>query len=111
MNGQGFNELVYTIDRLLSEKNKVQAVKVYRIHTGVGLKQAKDAVDHFERTGDLKLPTSQPESSGLPLEESALAEIKALIAAGRKIEAVKRYREKANVGLKEAKEAIDQLSS
>jgi ribosomal protein L7/L12 len=39
----------------------------------------------------------------------ALAEIGALIARGRKIEAIKTYRETFGVGLKEAKEAVEAL--
>lgn len=37
------------------------------------------------------------------------AELRALLAAGKTVEAIKRYRETHGVGLKEAKDAIDAL--
>lgn len=43
--------------------------------------------------------------SGQPLDD----EIKALILEGKKIKAIKRYREVTGVGLKEAKDYIDKL--
>ncbi|SRR6266498_3055346 len=36
------------IDALLREGRKIQAIKVYREVTGVGLKEAKDAVDNLD---------------------------------------------------------------
>ncbi|MBI1366058.1 MAG: hypothetical protein GC153_08905 [Alphaproteobacteria bacterium] len=33
------------IDRLLSERKKIEAIKVFREATGLGLKQSKDAVE------------------------------------------------------------------
>jgi hypothetical protein len=43
------------------------------------------------------------------LTEEALAEVAALIETGRKIEAIKLVREATGMGLKEAKEAVDDL--
>jgi ribosomal protein L7/L12 len=37
------------ITAFLRLRNKVEAIKVYREHTGVGLKEAKDAVDAIEK--------------------------------------------------------------
>lgn len=34
----------------LRKGNKIEAIKAYREHTGVGLKEGKDAVDALERT-------------------------------------------------------------
>lgn len=33
----------------LRQGNKIEAIKVYRQHTGTGLKEAKDAIDALER--------------------------------------------------------------
>ena len=35
--------------RYIQEGKKINAIKVYREHTGVGLKEAKDAVDQLEK--------------------------------------------------------------
>jgi ribosomal protein L7/L12 len=37
------------IQSLLMQGNKIEAIKVYRERSGVGLKEAKDAIDALER--------------------------------------------------------------
>lgn len=44
---------------------------------------------------------------GIETPDDGLAEVRKLIAAGRKIEAIKRYREITGAGLAEAKSAVD----
>ena len=39
------------IRQLLQDGHKIQAIKVYRELTGVGLKEAKDAVEEMQRQG------------------------------------------------------------
>ncbi len=46
-----------------------------------------------------------------PLSDEQWAQIKAALNGGRKIEAIKLYREATGVGLKEAKDAIDALDA
>jgi len=93
------------IRELLAQSQKIAAVKLYRELTGVGLKEAKDAVEIIER--------GQPVREAVPLQfdiqNSALLEeqIKQLLVRRQKIQAVKLYREVHNCGLKEAKDAVD----
>ncbi|QDV35665.1 ribosomal protein L7/L12 [Tautonia plasticadhaerens] len=87
---------------LLDQGSKIEAIKVYRERTGAGLKEAKDAVEAFER-GD---PGLMPGGIEGPLE----GELLDLLRNGRKIEAIKRYREATGVGLKEAKDAVEALA-
>ncbi len=42
-------ELTETVQSHLRQGRKIEAIKIYREHTGVGLKEAKDAVDAIER--------------------------------------------------------------
>ena len=44
-----------------------------------------------------------------PRGQGSQADVERLVSAGRKIEAIKLYREIHKVGLKEAKEAVDKL--
>ncbi len=37
------------MEELLRQGKKIEAIKIYREQTGVGLKEAKDAVDDMER--------------------------------------------------------------
>lgn len=94
----------HQIKGLLAKGQKVAAVKLYRELTGVGLKEAKDAVEAVEVGAPIKFPV--PAQVGEP---DAFLEnrIKRLLSERKKIEAVKIYREAYNCGLKEAKDAVD----
>ena len=92
------------IRTLAARGDKIEAIKRYRERTGVGLKEAKDFVEALPATGAVKLPVSPPHPA------PDLAEVHALALAGNKIEAIKRYRERTGVGLKEAKDYVDSLS-
>src|SRR5262245_11232038 len=83
----------------------IGAIKLYREQTGVGLKQAKDAVEAFERGERLRLPASLPDGV------AAQGELLALLKAGQKIEAIKLYRDQTGAGLKEAKDAVEDLAA
>lgn len=47
------------IAELLLQNKKIEAIKLYREQTGLGLKEAKDAVEAIEATGQPTLPASQ----------------------------------------------------
>lgn len=110
------------IVQLLTRKQKIAAIKRYREMTGVGLAEAKAAVEQMER----ELLVGQPLSMSMaaqPMigmagnvddqEEGAalvfLAEVRQLALSGNKIAAIKLYREKTGVGLKEAKDVVDRM--
>jgi ribosomal protein L7/L12 len=100
---------------------KINAIKIYREATNLGLKEAKDIVDEIERNIKLGLPADFPESSPSSFGDSSLsvsdlmsdgdwrAQVEAEIRANRKINAIKLYRESTNVGLKEAKDAVEEM--
>ncbi|GCE17917.1 ribosomal protein L7/L12 [Dictyobacter kobayashii] len=89
----------------LTYKDKIFAIKAYRQHTGVGLKEAKHAVDAIER----ELKGSYRISDQINTDQINTEELQTMILAGQKILAIKYYREKTGVGLKEAKDAVDWL--
>jgi ribosomal protein L7/L12 len=93
--------LVRQVRTLVAEGRKIEAIKVYRGETGVGLKEAKDAVEAIERGQ----PFPSPEKVDVPFER----ELVTLLGEGKKIEAIKRYRERTGAGLKEAKDAVEAL--
>ena len=92
------SELVSLLDR----GQKIEAIKLYRERTGAGLKEAKDAVEAIER-GQAPAPTG--------LDEALERELVGLLQQGQKIEAIKIYRERTGVGLKEAKDAVEALAA
>ena len=92
------------VQDLLRQRRKIDAIKLYKEQTGVGLKEAKDAVDELERgwAGQFA-PVAQTLRSAADAHEDILA----LVREGQKIQAIKLYREQTGVGLKAAKEVID----
>ena len=90
------------IRELLASGNKIAAIKRYREETGVGLAEAKAAVESLEAGGSFT-ERVQPEDSDLTQQ------IVTLLGKGEKIEAVKMYRDRIRVGLKEAKEAVERI--
>lgn len=85
--------------------NNIAAIKLCREATGMGLAEAKDFVERLETSPDAQLATAP--------EAGALAPFADLLFAGRKIDAIKLYREqvKPGAGLKESKEAVEQLEA
>ncbi|MDF3302990.1 ribosomal protein L7/L12 [Streptomyces tropicalis] len=61
-------------------------------------------LERIERKLDLVL-----EHLGLRLEVPRVDEVQGLVREGKRIEAIKVYREATGAGLKEAKEAVDRL--
>jgi ribosomal protein L7/L12 len=94
------------IKELVTKGNKIAAVKLYREITGAGLKESKDAVESIERGVPIQIPS--PAQTGDP-DPFLEIQIKRLLAERKKIEAVKAYREAYNCGLKEAKDAVDDI--
>jgi ribosomal protein L7/L12 len=86
---------------MLAEGRRIEAIKVYREHTGAGLKDAKDAVEAIEQARPIGLPTG---ASGA-VDETFLD----LLRAGSTINAIKRYREVTGASLKDAKDAVVRL--
>lgn len=89
-------------EELLRAGKKIEAIKRYRELTGLGLKEAKDAVEAMESGRSSSLP---PKSA--LLRQVHDSEIEAQIRSGHMIDAIKLYREKNGVGLKEAKDAVE----
>jgi len=56
---------------LMRASKKVEAIKLHRTVTGLGLKDAKDAVEAIEREGDLDDPSTVIKSLGELLREKS----------------------------------------
>lgn len=84
---------------------KIEAIKLYRDLTGVGLKEAKEAVDALERG---ELVTFTPLQAPTPAA-GGMEEITRLARSGQLIAAIKLHRELTGLGLKESKDAVEKL--
>lgn len=87
--------------------NKIEAIKIVRQETGLGLAEAKQLVEHVDRGGgsppdsSSRRPCSDPEDVDMPI--AALVALR----AGKMIDAVAALREKSGLGLMESKQAIE----
>ncbi|MEI6499745.1 MAG: hypothetical protein WCP21_01835 [Armatimonadota bacterium] len=88
---------------LLQQGRKIEALKLYRERTGVGLAEAKEAVEAME-TGQ-ELPVDRT------IDPAWEAELTSLLERGQKIEAIKLYRQHHPVGLQDAKEIVEAIAA
>jgi ribosomal protein L7/L12 len=104
------------IEHLLIQGKKIEAIKLYRERTDVGLREAKDMVDTLESALLLHGPAfahttgATPETPDrVPVVMPPGEEVRRLVLAGDKIRAIKLYRDQTGLGLREAKAAVDLL--
>ena len=95
------------IHELIDASQILMAIQVYRDATGVSLAEAKQAVEQMARM-EAARPPSDSRNFDNPVLES---KIRSMLAQGKKIEAVKIYREEYGIGLKEAKDAVDRIEA
>jgi ribosomal protein L7/L12 len=91
---------------LLQQGKMIEAIKHFRASAGGSLAEAKQALEQLSKS-------LQAERLGEPSERqpnpARLREVRAALADGNKIEAIKRYRKATGVGLKDAKDAVDRM--
>lgn len=99
------------IQDALRVNGKIEAIKLYREFTGAGLAEAKQAVEHLADCGALPAAAGNQTivvPSILPDRQTWIEEA---LFKGKKIEAIKLYRDGTNLGLKESKEAVEKLEA
>lgn len=92
------------VEVLAQSGRKMAAIKAYRKLHGVGLQQAKDAVEEMLKK-EYHSSNHVDDSMNLSPDEKILRTAK----SGHKIAAIKAYREVYGVGLKEAKDAVEAM--
>ena len=90
----------------LASGKKILAIKRYRELTGLGLKESKDAVERLQAQGPRSPVPRAAVAGGDPSQDPQILEA---LAGGKKILAIKRYRELTGLGLKESKDAVDRM--
>ena len=100
------------VKQLILHGQKIDAIKLVRELTDLGLKEAKDLVEQLERGEPVTISAQnnqmrQIDTTGdfVKLEEV----IRSICSRGQKIEAIKILRQATNLGLKEAKDAVEQV--
>ena len=89
---------------LLGSRGKIEAIKHYREQTGAGLAEAKQAVEAIEAG------SYDPSAFGGATNADLADQLDPLLRAGNLIGAIKLYRERTGVGLKQAKDEVEALA-
>ncbi len=89
---------------------KIAAVKLYIDLTGVGLAEAKGAVEAIER-GASGVRGETDSTSALPDEDEIERETMRRLTADGKIQAVKYFMERTGMSLGDAKTAVERLAA
>jgi ribosomal protein L7/L12 len=99
--------LEHELRHLLRTGRKISAIRRYQEHTGAGLREARQAVDALEPAP----ATLQPPQPDAARDRAATLEheLRPLLRTGRKISAIRLYQERTGTGLREARQAIEQL--
>lgn len=102
---------------LLAQNKKLEAIKVYRTATGASLADAKAAVEAIGAQRGLNVSavvggtrTGAPVGDAPALDEAFEAELLDLVRQSQWIAAIKRYRDRTGLPLRESKAAIDALA-
>jgi ribosomal protein L7/L12 len=110
----------------LASGERIAAIKLFRAHTGRGLKESKEAVEHLERYGHLPdPPLPVPASDGEVAARATVAatpadaaepavpleQVRALLRDGQKIGAIRLVREHTDWSLREAKEYVEEVAA
>jgi len=97
------------IKRAILAGDKIGAIRLYREQTQVELAEAKSAVEQMQTqlqgfaSAELNIPKPAP----APLAQNPA--INEAVFAGKKIQAIKLYREQTHTGLAEAKRAVEEI--
>ncbi len=90
------------VAEMMAQGRKIEAIKLLRELTGMGLAEAKSAVERLE-AGEPLPPFERGTARELP------EDVRQLASTGHAIEAVKRLRERTGMSLKDAKELVDSV--
>jgi ribosomal protein L7/L12 len=93
----------------LKREGIIQAIKVFREVTGVGLAEAKAAVEAI-RDMNFRTAASNVAASVIPPLTDALDQVRETLRRGNKIDAIKLYREITRSSLAAAKDAVEKMA-
>ncbi len=102
-------EWIQQVQQLAQAGQKIEAIKLFREHTNLGLNEAKDAVEAMEAGQVTTTITTNHFTQKMELTPDVTDQVIQLVQQGRKIEAIKLIREQTNLGLKESKDIADGL--
>ncbi|OVE81461.1 hypothetical protein BVY04_03225 [bacterium M21] len=106
------SDIADTIKAEIMAGRNIDAIKMIREFTGLDLRSAKDICDHCQANNctDLEEMLAGGAKEPVSLSQEAGQRIDEMLFAGRKIDAIKALRSETGLGLKEAKDKIEERS-
>jgi ribosomal protein L7/L12 len=89
----------------LAAGQKINAIKRYRGLTGVGLKEAKDAIEYLQMHPEAA--RKKKSSSGAAPVDAGIRE---MLRRGQKLEAIRAYQEFTGVSLSDARDEVERIA-
>ena len=101
---------------LIARGNKIEAIKIFRSATGLGLKESKDVIDaisagNAQAANQLMMGMAASAPQTPAAAGDTLAQVRQLMRADEKIQAIRVLREASGLGLKDAKDAVEALAA
>lgn len=106
------DEILDQIQLAILEGRKIEAIKIMRDATGIGLKEAKDAVEALEEALRRSGPVSMTDVAAAGLREPAPADmerVREALRIGNSIEAIRIFREATGMSLKDARIMVQEV--
>lgn len=103
------SQLPSSVLDLIAAGRKIEAIKEVRTLTGLGLREAKEAVERIERGESVSL-TAAPSSRTAVDANDLAARIGSLVKDGQTIQAIKEVRSATGLGLREAKDLVERVA-
>ena len=97
---------------LVARGNKIEAIKIFRSATGLGLKESKDVIDaisagNAQAANQLMMGMGASSPQTPAAMGDTLAQVRQLMRADEKIQAIRVLRAASGLGLKDAKDKKD----
>jgi ribosomal protein L7/L12 len=103
------------LEALLQRKRKIEAIKLFRQYSGVGLKEAKDVVDGMDENlksyNRMINPAAIPNMAALEEDPQMRDEVLGYLQQGQKMKAIKLLRQHSGLSLLKTLEIIEALDT
>lgn len=99
------------LKNLIEQKRIIEAVKLVRESKNIGLKEAKDYINKFMRGEETEGMIFESSEKELLTPEELDGKVFEMLVKKQKIHAIKLVKENLNIGLKEAKDYVEEIES
>jgi len=97
---------LHDVKTLIDNNESIPAIRTYRMLSGLGLKDSREAIENYRNGNDLVIPKKKTKED---LTAAQIHEIRELLMRNQKIAAISLYRKYTGAGLRDAKDEVEKL--